>query len=65
MQEMMTSSSLGVFPLLAVFRLCSALLVQTYFNPDEYWQGPEIAHRLVFARGYQYVETAEIMPCIY
>lgn len=28
--------------------LQSTLLVKTYFNPDEYWQSLEVAHRLVF-----------------
>eukprot|EP00741_Cyanophora_paradoxa_P015811 tig00020904_g15264.t1 len=37
-----------------LFRLAiSATLLQTYFNPDEYWQGPEIAHRLVYGYGYE------------
>lgn len=40
------------WPLL-IFRLANALVVQTYFNPDEYWQGPEIAHRMAFGYGYQ------------
>eukprot|EP00898_Chlorokybus_atmophyticus_P007326 jgi/Chlat1/7595/Chrsp64S07151 len=34
------------------FRLANALLVQTYFNADEYWQSLEVAHRLVFGYGY-------------
>ncbi|CAD7700764.1 unnamed protein product, partial [Ostreobium quekettii] len=34
------------------FRLLNALLVQTYFDPDEFWQGPEVAHRLVFGYGH-------------
>ncbi len=25
-----------------VFRLANALVVHTYFNPDEFWQGPEV-----------------------
>ncbi|GAQ90751.1 phosphatidylinositol glycan class B [Klebsormidium nitens] len=37
---------------LLIFRLLNALLVQTYFNPDEYWQSLEVAHRLVFRYGY-------------
>ena len=36
---------------LAVFRALAALSVRTYFNPDEYWQGPEVAHKLVFGTG--------------
>eukprot|EP00899_Mesostigma_viride_P008256 jgi/Mesvir1/17431/Mv08709-RA.1 len=33
-------------------RLAHAALVSTYFNPDEHWQGPEVAHRAVFGYGY-------------
>ena len=36
---------------LVVFRVLNALCAQTYFVPDEYWQGPEVAHRLVFGYG--------------
>ena len=35
-----------------VFRLWNALFVRTFFNPDEYWQSTEVAHRLVFGYGY-------------
>lgn len=38
--------------MLVVFRVLNALCVQTYFVPDEYWQGPEVAHRLVFGYGH-------------
>lgn len=31
-----------------VVRLASAVLNQTAFVPDEYWQSLEIAHRMVF-----------------
>ncbi|KAK6942377.1 GPI mannosyltransferase [Dillenia turbinata] len=41
-----------VFTVCLVFRLVNSLLVQTYFNPDEHWQGPEVAHRLVFGYGH-------------
>ena len=27
-------------------------MVSTYFNPDEYWQGPEVAHYMVFGYGH-------------
>lgn len=30
------------------FRAVQALLLQTYFAPDEQWQSVEVAHRLVF-----------------
>lgn len=34
------------------FRAWNALFVRTSFNPDEYWQGPEVAHSLVFGYGH-------------
>ena len=27
-------------------------MLTTYFNPDEFWQGPEVAHRLAFGYGH-------------
>jgi hypothetical protein len=33
-------------------RIAQALLVQTYFNPDEYWQSLEVAHNMVFDHGF-------------
>lgn len=35
-------------PLFLTLRLMSTVVVQTWFVPDEYWQAPEIAHRMVF-----------------
>lgn len=41
-----------LFLLLCGWRLACAALLQTSFVPDEYWQAPEIAHRLAWpARG--------------
>jgi hypothetical protein len=44
------------FKLLALavlgFRLLNALLTWTYAAPDELWQAPEVAHKLVFGNGY-------------
>lgn len=37
---------------LICWRLLNALCVQTFFNPDEYWQSVEIAHRMVYGYGY-------------
>lgn len=37
---------------LVVYRSVCAFLQQTAFAPDEYWQGPEISHRLVFGYGH-------------
>ncbi|KAJ3693913.1 hypothetical protein LUZ60_009393 [Juncus effusus] len=35
-----------------VFRVINGLMVQTYFNPDEHWQGLEVAHRITFGYGH-------------
>ncbi|GLD91928.1 hypothetical protein PINS_up000461 [Pythium insidiosum] len=37
------------------FRVANALFVRTTFNPDEYWQSAEVAHRMVFGYGHLYV----------
>ena len=37
---------------LLLFRALNGLVVVTYFNPDEYWQSIEVAHRWVFGYGY-------------
>lgn len=42
------SSEYRIFAFCLAFRMLNALLVQTYFNPDEHWQGPEVAHRIAF-----------------
>lgn len=36
---------------LVVFRLVNSVVVTTSGPPDEFWQGPEVAHRLVFGVG--------------
>jgi phosphatidylinositol glycan class B len=33
-------------------RCIHALLVSTYFNPDEFWQSLEVAHNMVFGTGF-------------
>ncbi|KAK2412672.1 Alg9 mannosyltransferase family [Trifolium repens] len=35
-----------IFSFCLAFRILNSILVQSYFNPDEYWQGPEVAHRI-------------------
>lgn len=37
---------------LLFFRILNAFLIRTFFVPDEFWQGPEVAHRIVFGYGY-------------
>uniref|UniRef100_K3W7V1 Mannosyltransferase n=1 Tax=Globisporangium ultimum (strain ATCC 200006 / CBS 805.95 / DAOM BR144) TaxID=431595 RepID=K3W7V1_GLOUD len=34
------------------FRVWNALFVRTAFNPDEFWQSTEVAHRMVFGYGH-------------
>ncbi|CAA7031370.1 unnamed protein product [Microthlaspi erraticum] len=45
-------SPMRIFLLCLAFRVVNALLIQTYFNPDEHWQSLEVAHRNVFGYGY-------------
>ena len=42
----------SLFLFLLVFRIWNAFVIKTFFVPDEFWQGPEIAHRVVFGYGY-------------
>ncbi|KAI4344357.1 hypothetical protein L6164_011591 [Bauhinia variegata] len=53
------SSEKRIFVFCLSFRMLNALLVQTYFNPDEHWQGPEVAHRIAFGYGHLTWEWAE------
>lgn len=52
-----------LLPSLLALRVVGSLLVGTYFNPDEYWQGPEVAHRMVFGYGFKYAGTACTLVC--
>ncbi|KAL5548873.1 hypothetical protein UlMin_004104 [Ulmus minor] len=47
-----SASPRSVLALCLAFRLANALLVQTYFNPDEHWQALEVAHRIAFGYGH-------------
>lgn len=44
---------LKIFAPIFLFRAFNALLIQTYFDPDEYWQSLEIAHKFTFGYGYE------------
>lgn len=37
---------------LVAFRIINALLLRTYFEPDEYWQSVEVAHKHIFGYGW-------------
>ena len=52
----------SLFLLLLAFRLANTLLLRTFFQPDEYWQSQEIAHRMVFGYGYQTWEWRSASP---
>lgn len=41
-----------LLPALLVLRVLNSLVVRTFFNPDEYWQGPEVAHHMVWGVGH-------------
>ena len=49
----------SVFWKFLALRVVNALCVNTYFNPDEYWQSVEVAHRLVFGYGHLTWEWTE------
>ena len=48
----MFSPEWSLFSLLFLFRILNVFLIKTFFVPDEFWQGPEVAHRIVFGYGY-------------
>ena len=35
------------------FRLVNSVLSRSFFQPDEYWQALEVAHRIVWDYGYE------------
>lgn len=41
-----------LFCFLVVFRVFNALCISTFFQPDEYWQSLEPAHKLVYGYGW-------------
>ncbi|XWS73170.1 hypothetical protein CRYUN_Cryun02cG0102800 [Craigia yunnanensis] len=45
-------SSKNVLAICLGFRMLNALLIQTYFNPDEHWQALEVAHLIAFGYGH-------------
>lgn len=52
-----------VLRLLVTVHLIAALATsRTFFQPDEYWQSIEIAHRIVFGYGYQTWEWMTSKP---
>lgn len=49
----MGTSLRAIFCVALAVRVANALVSRTFFQPDEYWQSLEVAHRLVFGYGYQ------------
>ncbi|CAI2734511.1 unnamed protein product [Schistosoma spindalis] len=49
--ELIFSNSSRLFVCLLLFRFFNALLIQTSYVPDEYWQSIEVAHKWVFGYG--------------
>lgn len=49
--------------LACIFRLFNAVVVTTYFAPDEYWQTQEVAYSLVFGAGYRTWEWIPASAC--
>ena len=47
LQLLLSSTTTLALGLLA-FRVVNALVLQTQFSPDEYWQTVEVAHNMVF-----------------
>lgn len=57
----MLSSNLTVlFIVIFSFRLLNALVLQTSFSPDEYWQSLEIAHNLEYGFGFKTWEWGSV-----
>lgn len=46
--RVLLSSQQALFFGLLAFRIVNALLIQTSYVPDEYWQSIEVAHKMVF-----------------
>ncbi|CUV05300.1 unnamed protein product [Cryptosporidium hominis] len=50
-----------VYIIIIVFRILNSLFIRTTYNPDEYWQSLEVAHKIVNGFGYL---TWEWEPCV-
>ena len=46
--RLLLSSDKTLFLGLLAFRIVNALMIQTSYVPDEYWQSIEVAHRMAF-----------------
>ena len=43
-----------------LLRCANALVVRTYFDPDEFWQSLEVGHRMAF--GYGASPPCDVLP---
>ena len=53
---------------LVAWRVLNVLLLSAASAPDEYWQGPEVAHQLVFGYGeltWEWRDPARIRSVLY
>jgi len=51
-----------LFLIFLLLRSLNALLTTSFFQPDEYWQSLELAHKFVFRFGYATWEWTETSP---
>ena len=51
-KALLTLTPAMVLGVLIVFRIANAFFLRTAYNPDEFWQGPEVSHWLVTGRGH-------------
>mmetsp|Transcript_14095 Transcript_14095/g.19448 ORF Transcript_14095/g.19448 Transcript_14095/m.19448 type:complete len:112 (+) Transcript_14095:103-438(+) len=61
--KLMSLCQRHIFFCLVLWRLLNALLLRTYFTPDEHWQSLEVASKLVFGEGvltWEWQEGARI-----
>ncbi|KYR01681.1 putative transmembrane protein [Tieghemostelium lacteum] len=54
-------STSNLFLALIVIRCIDSLLINTFFDPDEYWQSLEVAHKMVFGYGEMTWEWKEMI----
>lgn len=43
----------SIFLFLLAFRVANALLIRTFFQPDEHYQATEVAHHAIFGYGWR------------
>lgn len=48
MADLALMDARSIFLVCLAARIVMALTLRTAFAPDEYWQGPEVAHRMIF-----------------